>query len=51
MEQLDAKLPVRDIYARKILDCRGNPTVEAEVLAGENIVGRASAPSGLICGG
>ena len=50
MEQLDAKLPVRDIYARKILDCRGNPTVEAEVLAGENIVGRASAPSGLICG-
>ena len=34
VEQLDAKLPVRDIYARKILDCRGNPTVEAEVLGG-----------------
>lgn len=48
LEQLDAKLPVRDIFARKILDCRGNPTVEAEVLAGENIVGRASAPAGLI---
>ena len=51
LEQLDAKLPVRDIFARKIFDCRGNPTVETEVLAGENIVGRVSVPSGLIMAG
>ena len=46
MEQLDAELPIRDIFAREIFDCRGNPTVEAEVLAGEGIVGRVSVPSG-----
>ena len=47
MEQLDAELPIRDIFAREIFDCRGNPTVEAEVLAGEGIVGRVSVPSGV----
>ena len=51
MEQLDVKLPVCDIFARKIFDCRGNPTVETEALAGENIVGRVSVPSGLISAG
>ena len=51
LEQLDVKLPVRDIFARKIFDCRGNPTVETEALAGENIVGRVSVPSGLISAG
>lgn len=43
-------LPIRDIYAREILDSRGNPTVEVEVLAGENICGRASVPSGASTG-
>lgn len=28
-------LPIQDIYAREILDSRGNPTVEVEILAGE----------------
>ena len=46
MEQLDAELPIRDIFAREIFDCEGNPTVEAEVLAGEGIVGRVSVPAG-----
>lgn len=46
MEQLDAELPIRDIFAREIFDCKGNPTVETEVLAGEGIVGRVSVPSG-----
>ena len=32
-------LPIQDIYAREILDSRGNPTVEVEILAGEKIVG------------
>ncbi len=43
-------LPIRDVYAREILDSRGNPTVEVEVLAGEKVVGRASVPSGASTG-
>ena len=43
-------LPIRDIYAREILDSRGNPTIEVEVLAGENFVGRAAVPSGASTG-
>lgn len=47
---MDRHLPIRDIFAREILDSRGNPTIEAEVLAGEDIVGRASVPSGASTG-
>lgn len=47
---MDRQLPIRDIFAREILDSRGNPTLEAEVLAGEEIVGRASVPSGASTG-
>ena len=43
-------LPITDVYAREILDSRGNPTVEVEVLAGEKIYGRASVPSGASTG-
>ena len=43
-------LPIQDIYAREILDSRGNPTVEVEILAGEKIVGRAAVPSGASTG-
>ena len=43
-------LPIRDIYAREILDSRGNPTIEVEVLVGESIIGRASVPSGASTG-
>lgn len=39
-------LPIRDIYAREILDSCGNSTVEVEVLAGEAWIGRAAVPSG-----
>ena len=28
-------LPITDVYAREILDSRGNPTIEVEVLAGD----------------
>ena len=34
---MDKEMLIRDIFAREILDSRGNPTIEAEVLAGENI--------------
>lgn len=47
---MDRQLPIRDIFAREILDSRGNPTLEAEVLAGEDIVGRAAIPSGASTG-
>ena len=47
---MDRHLPIRDIFAREILDSRGNPTIEAEVLAGEDIVGRAAVPSGASTG-
>lgn len=42
--------PITDVYAREILDSRGNPTIEVEVLAGENYMGRASVPSGASTG-
>ena len=47
---MDKEMLIRGIFAREILDSRGNPTIEAEVLAGENIVGRAAVPSGASTG-
>ena len=47
---MDRNLKISDIYAREILDSRGNPTVEAEVLAGETVVGSAAVPSGASTG-
>jgi enolase len=38
------------IYAREILDSRGNPTVEAEVLLESGAAGRAAVPSGASTG-
>ena len=39
-----------DILAREILDSRGNPTVEVDVLLEDGSVGRAAAPSGASTG-
>jgi enolase len=39
-----------NIHARQILDSRGNPTVEAEVVTADGIIGRASVPSGASTG-
>lgn len=39
-----------DVYAREILDSRGNPTVEAEVKLASGALGRACAPSGASTG-
>ena len=39
-----------DIYAREILDSRGNPTVEVEVTLENGISGRAAVPSGASTG-
>ncbi|WP_341656085.1 phosphopyruvate hydratase [Blattabacterium cuenoti] len=37
---------IKSIQARQILDSRGNPTVEVDVITENNILGRASVPSG-----
>lgn len=41
---------IKDIKAREILDSRGNPTVEVDVILDNNIMGRASVPSGASTG-
>ncbi|GAB5521536.1 MAG: phosphopyruvate hydratase [Rhodothermales bacterium] len=41
---------IEDILARQILDSRGNPTVEVDVLTDEGVLGRAAVPSGASTG-
>ena len=41
---------ILDIHARQILDSRGNPTVEVDVLLGDGSFGRAAVPSGASTG-
>ena len=41
---------IEDITGREILDSRGNPTVEVEVLLGDGSLGRAAVPSGASTG-
>ena len=41
---------IEQILAREILDSRGNPTVEAEVVLAEGVIGRAAVPSGASTG-
>src|ERR1700742_1402500 len=39
-----------DVHARQILDSRGNPTIEVDVLTENGILGRAAVPSGASTG-
>ena len=41
---------ITDVYAREILDSRGNPTVEVEVVLDDGSFGRAAVPSGASTG-
>lgn len=43
-------MKIKDIKAREILDSRGNPTVEVDVLLENGILGRAAVPSGASTG-
>lgn len=43
-------ITITDIRARQILDSRGNPTVEADVVLSDGTVGRAAVPSGASTG-
>jgi enolase len=38
------------IFARQILDSRGNPTVEVDVISANGYIGRAAVPSGASTG-
>ena len=41
---------INNVHARQVLDSRGNPTVEVEVITNQGIVGRAIVPSGASTG-
>ena len=41
---------IEHVYAREVLDSRGNPTVEVEVLSESGAFGRAFVPSGASTG-
>ncbi len=41
---------ILDVFAREVLDSRGNPTIEVEVITSGGIVGRAAVPSGASTG-
>ena len=41
---------ISDVFAREVLDSRGNPTVEVEVVLSGGALGRASVPSGASTG-
>lgn len=43
-------IEILDVFAREILDSRGNPTVEVEVIVEGDHIGRASVPSGASTG-
>src|SRR6202041_917139 len=42
---------IKAVFGREILDSRGNPTVEAEVVLEGGVRGRAAVPSGASTGG
>ena len=41
---------ITEVWAREILDSRGNPTVEADIWLDSGIMGRAAVPSGASTG-
>ena len=41
---------IKDVHAREILDSRGNPTVEVDILLESGVMGRAAVPSGASTG-
>ena len=41
---------IKDVIGREILDSRGNPTVEVDVILENGVIGRASVPSGASTG-
>ena len=50
MQKKMKPIQIKDIHAREILDSRGNPTIEVDVVLGNGAFGRASVPSGASTG-
>lgn len=47
---LKSYIEITDVFAREIIDSRGNPTVEVEVITENQYIGRAAVPSGASTG-
>ncbi|MEM3403078.1 MAG: phosphopyruvate hydratase [Nitrososphaeria archaeon] len=43
---MESRFQIRSVKAREILDCRGNPTVEVDVMTEVGVLGRADTPAG-----
>jgi len=41
---------IAEVHARQILDSRGNPTIEVDIVTDEGALGRAAVPSGASTG-
>ena len=50
MQKKMKPIHIKDIHAREILDSRGNPTIEVDVVLENGVLGRASVPSGASTG-
>lgn len=50
MDRRNVMSIIVDVFARQVLDSRGNPTVEVEVILESGIMGRAAIPSGASTG-
>jgi enolase len=48
--EFSSDMKIKDIKAREIIDSRGNPTVEVDVILDEGVFGRAAVPSGASTG-
>src|SRR5262245_54671475 len=46
----EARMSIEGVFGREVLDSRGNPTVEVEVILGDGSMGRAAVPSGASTG-
>lgn len=44
--EMSERFVIKEVRAREVLDCRGNPTIEVDVVTGGGVSGRASVPSG-----
>ena len=47
---MNEKLLIEDVLAREIIDSRGNPTVEVDIICEDGSIGRAAVPSGASTG-
>ena len=47
---MEKQFLIKNVHAREIIDSRGNPTVEVDVLLENGVLGRASVPSGASTG-